>query len=219
MYFSTLETVFEILVWCLPGVTLTEINSFPVSLSLVSVPLDFVSRKWLNWSVWDFWNWVFLHSCILATSYITLHLPLKVIFDRLSPCIPPFCLSSSLPLFFPPSPYFLLFFSFFGKALYIILKYIVKEQKQTLPPGNVNLSAFSLTKGPHSRTLPFPFPKCLCKSPKSKVTNLAKITVAFKMAIRQLPAIPLSLLCFSIFSPSSTPYRDLCMNLWFYSLC
>ena len=45
--FSTLESVFGILVRCLPSV-LTEINSFLASLPLVSLPLDDVSNKWLS---------------------------------------------------------------------------------------------------------------------------------------------------------------------------
>jgi len=46
--FSILETIFEMLVHCLPGVGLTEINSFLVSPLLVSLPLDSVSREWVN---------------------------------------------------------------------------------------------------------------------------------------------------------------------------
>ena len=40
--------IFEALVGCLPGVGLTEINSFPVSPPLVSLPLGFVSVQWPN---------------------------------------------------------------------------------------------------------------------------------------------------------------------------
>ena len=43
--FGTLETVFETLVHSLPGAGLAEINSFLVSPLLVSLPLDFVSRR------------------------------------------------------------------------------------------------------------------------------------------------------------------------------
>ena len=46
--FSTLETVFEMLVFCLPGVGLTEINPFLVSPLLISLPVDFVSSEWPN---------------------------------------------------------------------------------------------------------------------------------------------------------------------------
>ena len=46
--FGTLETVFEMLVYCLLGVGLTEINPFPVSPPPFSLPLDFVSCQWLN---------------------------------------------------------------------------------------------------------------------------------------------------------------------------
>lgn len=44
--FSTWETVFETLVWCLSGVGLSEINFFLILLPLISSPLDFVSSKW-----------------------------------------------------------------------------------------------------------------------------------------------------------------------------
>lgn len=40
--FSTLETVFEVQVGCLPDISLTEINSFFVSPPLISLPLDFI---------------------------------------------------------------------------------------------------------------------------------------------------------------------------------
>lgn len=45
----------------------------------------------------------------------------------------PDCLSSSLPLFFPPPLLSFFSFHFLVKLFYIILKYILKEQKQTLP--------------------------------------------------------------------------------------
>ena len=41
-----METVLETLVCCLPSVALTEINSFLVSLPLVSLLLDFIRSKW-----------------------------------------------------------------------------------------------------------------------------------------------------------------------------
>lgn len=50
--FGTLETVFETLDGCLPGVGLTEIDSFPVSPSLDSA-FDFVGESGQHWSVWD----------------------------------------------------------------------------------------------------------------------------------------------------------------------
>lgn len=49
--FTTLETVIEMLVQCLSGVSVAEINSFPVSSSLVSLPLDFVVVSGQTWSV------------------------------------------------------------------------------------------------------------------------------------------------------------------------
>ena len=50
--FDTLETVFELLVYCLPVVGLTEINPFLTYPPLVSLPLDFVSFEWPH-HVWD----------------------------------------------------------------------------------------------------------------------------------------------------------------------
>ena len=46
--FGTLDTIFETLVHCLPGVGLTDINSFLVLPPLVSWPLDFVRGEWPN---------------------------------------------------------------------------------------------------------------------------------------------------------------------------
>ena len=46
--FSTWETVFETLVHCLLSAGITEINSFLISPSFVSLPLDFASGRWLN---------------------------------------------------------------------------------------------------------------------------------------------------------------------------
>lgn len=46
--FSTLETVSETLVRCLPGADLPEINHFLVSPALICLPLDFVSSEWWN---------------------------------------------------------------------------------------------------------------------------------------------------------------------------
>lgn len=40
-----METAFETLVLCLPSAGLAEINPFPVSLLLVSLPADFISHK------------------------------------------------------------------------------------------------------------------------------------------------------------------------------
>ena len=64
--FSVLEMVFEKLVYSLPGVGFTEINSFLVSPWLVSLPVDFVSQEWLS-LVWDLWSQVFLHPWASVT--------------------------------------------------------------------------------------------------------------------------------------------------------
>ena len=45
---STLETVSVTFVRCLPGIGLTEMNSFLVSPPLLSLPLDFPRGEWSN---------------------------------------------------------------------------------------------------------------------------------------------------------------------------
>lgn len=67
--FSSLETVFEIIVCCLPGVGLTEINSFFVSPSL-SLCLRILSMAsgWV-WFVWGPWSQVLLHPCAWLCIY------------------------------------------------------------------------------------------------------------------------------------------------------
>ena len=51
--FGTLETVFEILVCCLPRVGLTEINSFPVSPPLSLCLWILSAAIGQTWSIWD----------------------------------------------------------------------------------------------------------------------------------------------------------------------
>ena len=65
--FSTLETIFEILAYCLPGVGLTEINPSLVSPPAVSLPLDFVRSKHLNLVYLGPKSYMFLYHCTLAT--------------------------------------------------------------------------------------------------------------------------------------------------------
>lgn len=77
----TWETIFETLVCCLPGVDLTEINSFLVSPPLFSQTLDFVSCEWMNlvcvgtlvaWEQLGFSSWLQLvyRDCFLVYTHI-----------------------------------------------------------------------------------------------------------------------------------------------------
>ena len=63
LFSALLETVFETRVYCLPGVGLTEINSFLVSPPLVTLPLAFVTGEWWKQVYSGPWGHILQHPC------------------------------------------------------------------------------------------------------------------------------------------------------------